>query len=51
MKLIKDILIFQIEATGVDIERDHIIQLSGILLDKDSLLEKNYFNSYVKVSF
>lgn len=51
MKLIKDILVFQIETTGIDIERDHIIQLSGILLDKDSLLEKNYFNSYVKVSF
>lgn len=51
MKLIKDILIFQIETTGNDVERDHIIQLSAVLLDKDSLLEKNYFNSYVKVSF
>jgi len=51
MKLIKDILIFQLEATGTDIERDHIIQLSGILLDKDSLLEKNFFKSYIKVSF
>ncbi len=51
MKLIKDILVFQIETTGPDVERDHIIQLSGLLLDKDSLLEKNYFNSYVKVSF
>ncbi len=51
MKLIKDILIFQIETTGPDIERDNIIQLSGVLLDKDSLLEKNFFNSYVKVSF
>lgn len=51
MKLIKDILMFQIETTGADIERDHIIQLGAVLLDKDSLLEKNYFNAYIKVSF
>lgn len=51
MKFIKDILMFQIETTGPNIERDTIIQLAGVLLDKDNLLEKNYFNSYIKASF
>ncbi|HEX3099772.1 MAG TPA: exonuclease domain-containing protein [Patescibacteria group bacterium] len=51
MKFIKDILLFQIETTGQNIDRDSIIQLSAVLLDKDNLLEKNFYNSYVKVSF
>jgi DNA polymerase III epsilon subunit-like protein len=51
MKLIKDILVFALETTGNDIDKDHIIQLSAVLLDKDNLLEKQSFNSYVKVSF
>ena len=51
MKFIKDILLFHIETTGPLPDRDNIIQLAAILLDKDNLLEKNNFNSYVKVSF
>jgi DNA polymerase III epsilon subunit-like protein len=51
MKFIKDILVFQLETTGPNIERDSIVQLSAVLLDKDNLLEKNFFNSYIKVSF
>jgi len=51
MKLIKDLLVFHVQTTGTDIERDHILQLGAVLLDKDNLLEKNNFNSYVKVSF
>ncbi len=51
MKFIKDILLFQIETTGQNLDRDSIIQLSAVLLDKDNLLEKNSFNSYIKVSF
>ncbi len=51
MKLIKDLLVIHLETTGQDPERDHIIQLSAVLLDKDSLLEKNFFNSYIKVSY
>lgn len=50
MKFIKDILIIDIETTGPDIEKDNIIQLSAVVLDKDNLLEKNFFNSYVRVS-
>lgn len=51
MKFIKDILVFHCEATGNDPERDAIIQLAGVLLDKDNLLEKQFFNSYIKTSF
>jgi DNA polymerase III epsilon subunit-like protein len=50
MKFIKDILIIDIETTGSDIDKDNIIQLSAVVLDKDNLLEKNFFNSYVRVS-
>jgi DNA polymerase III alpha subunit (gram-positive type) len=51
MKFIKDILFFEITTTGNDPDKDNIIQLSGILLGKENLLEKNYFNSYVRVSY
>ncbi len=51
MKFIKDILLFQIETTGPEPTKDNILQLSAVLLDKDNLLEKNFFNSYIKVSF
>lgn len=51
MKFIKDILLFQLETTGPNLERDSIIQLAAVLLDKDNLLEKNFYNAYVKVSF
>jgi DNA polymerase III alpha subunit (gram-positive type) len=50
MKFIKDILLFDIETTGQDPDKDSIIQLAGILLDKDNLLERDFFNSYVRVS-
>ncbi len=50
MKFVKDILLFDLETTGPDADKDNIIQLSAILLDKDNLLEKNFFNSYVRVS-
>jgi DNA polymerase III epsilon subunit-like protein len=50
MKFIRDILLFDLEVTGPEVEKDNIIQLSAVLLDKDNLLEKNFFNSYVRVS-
>lgn len=50
MKFIKDILLFDLETTGPNPDKDSIIQLSGILLDKDNLLEKSFFSSYVRVS-
>ncbi len=51
MKFIKDLLFFEITTTGNDIEKDNILQLSAIVLDKDNLLEKDNFNSYIRVSF
>lgn len=50
MKFIKDILLFEVETTGPDPDIDAIIQISAVLLDKDNLLEKDFFNSYVRVS-
>lgn len=50
MKFIKDILVLDIETTGPDPDKDNIIQLSAVVLDKDNLLEKNFFNTYVRVS-
>lgn len=50
MKFIKDLLFIETTTTGPDTDKDSIIQLSAILLDKDNLLEKSYFNSYVRVS-
>jgi DNA polymerase III epsilon subunit-like protein len=51
MKFIKDLLFFELQTTGFDVDKDNIIQLSAVLLDKDNLLEKANFNSYVRVSF
>ncbi len=51
MKFIKDLLIFEIQTTGQDVDKDNVIQLAAILLDKDNLLEKNNYNSYIRVSF
>lgn len=50
MKFIKDLIIFELQTTGTETEKDNIIQLSAIVLDKDNLLEKNVFNSYVRIS-
>lgn len=50
MKFIKDILFFDLETTGPNPDKDSVIQLSGVLLDKDSLLEKSNFSSPVRVS-
>jgi DNA polymerase III epsilon subunit-like protein len=51
MKFIKDLLFFELTTTGNDPDKDSIIQLSAILLDKDNLLEKDNFNTYIRVSY
>ncbi|HVY67930.1 MAG TPA: exonuclease domain-containing protein [Patescibacteria group bacterium] len=51
MKFIKDLLFFEIQTTGPDADRDSIIQLAAVLLDKDNLLEKSNFNIYIRVSY
>ncbi len=51
MKFIKDLLFFEIITTGHDPDKDSILQLSAVLLDKDNLLERGNFNSFVRVSY
>ncbi len=50
MKFIKDILFFDLETTNQDIERDVVLQIGAVLLDKDNLLEKSLFNVYIRNS-
>ena len=51
MKFIRDLLFFELQTTGNNPDKDSILQVSGVLLDKDNLLEKDYFNAYVRVSY
>src|SRR4051812_1032471 len=44
----KDILVLDIEATGINVTKHEIIQLAAVLLDKKTLKEKKSFNSFVK---
>lgn len=44
----KDLLLFDIEATGTDITRHEMIQLAAVLLDKKTLKEKGSFSSFIK---
>ncbi|MBP9686314.1 MAG: hypothetical protein KBD66_00770, partial [Candidatus Doudnabacteria bacterium] len=50
MKFIKDILLFDVETSGPDPDKDVIVQLGVVLLDKDNLLEKRYMHTYVRNS-
>ncbi len=50
MKFVRDILLFDVETTGPDPDKDNVIQLAGVLLDRENLLERMVFNSYVRVS-
>lgn len=44
----KDILIIDVEATGIDYQKNELIQLAGVLLDKKTLKEKKSFESFIK---
>lgn len=44
----KDLLIIDTELTGLDADRHEIIQLAAVLLDRKTLKEKAFFNTYVK---
>lgn len=50
MKFIKDIVLFDIETSGSDVDRDVIVQFGAVLLDKDNLLEKGFYATYVRNS-
>ncbi|HEX3099771.1 MAG TPA: exonuclease domain-containing protein, partial [Patescibacteria group bacterium] len=44
----KDLLMLDIEATGIDVTKHEIIQIAGVLLDKKTLKEKKSFTSYAR---
>lgn len=44
----KDILLIDFETTGLDLKKSLPIQLGAVLLDKQSLKEKDSFLSYIK---
>lgn len=50
MRFIKDIFLFDLETSGPDLERDVVLQFAGILLDKDNLLQKAQYTTYVRNS-
>ena len=51
MKFPRDILLIDLETTGNLLEKDFVLQLSAVLLDKDNLLEKDSFSTYIKHPF
>ena len=51
MKFVRDILVVHIQTTGPSTERDFPIQIAGVLIDKDNLLEKQSFSSFVRHPF
>ncbi len=50
MRFIKDILLIDLETSGPDVERDVVVQFGAVLLDKDNLLEKANYSTYVRNS-
>jgi DNA polymerase III alpha subunit (gram-positive type) len=44
----KDLLLFDIECTGIDFRKHELIQLAAILLDKRTLKQKKSFNSFIR---
>lgn len=50
MNFKKDILLIDLEFSGLNPEKHEVLQLAGVLLDKKTLKEKKFFNSYIKPS-
>jgi len=44
----KDLLIVDTELTGLEADRHEIIQLAAVLLDRKTLKEKAFFNTYIR---
>lgn len=44
----KDLLLVDLEMTGLDASRNEIIQLAAVLLDRKTLAEKENFNSFIR---
>ncbi len=50
MKFIKDILLFEVETSGANPDKDVVLQIGALLLDKDNLLEKGFYHTYIRNS-
>ncbi len=48
MNFKKDILLIDLETTGLDASKQEIIQLAAVLLDKKTLEEKEAFDTYIR---
>ncbi len=48
MNFKNDLLLIDLEMTGLDISKNEIIQIGSILLDKETLEEKQSFMTYIK---
>ena len=48
MNFKKDILLIDTEFSGFDIKKHELLQLSGVLLDRKTLKEKEHFNSFIR---
>lgn len=48
MNFHKDLLVLDLEMTGLDPAKHEIIQIGAVLLDKKTLLEKQSFMTYIK---
>lgn len=48
MNFYKDILLVDLEMTGLDVARHEIIQIAAVLLDKETLKEKKSFVSFAR---
>lgn len=46
-----DILIIDVESTGVDLQKHELIELGAVLLDKKTLKEKRSFESLIKPKY
>lgn len=44
----KDLLILDVETTGLDFTKHEVIQIAAILLDKKTLKQKKVFNEFIK---
>jgi DNA polymerase III alpha subunit (gram-positive type) len=51
MKFARDLLLIDIQTTGPSHEKDFPLQIAAVYLDKDNLLEKGSFNSYIRHPF
>ena len=50
MKFLKDLLFIDVQTTGSDPDKDVVIQIAASLVDRDNFLEKQHFNTYVRIS-